>query len=80
MQIKLSANVPGAIRVLSNVPSEYWTVFEQHNITGSKIWCMFKDLCDQKIDTMIDVLQMLQDGKEPADLEVNGRKFVDCVK
>ena len=77
---KLSAGVPGAIRVLSNVPSKYWTVFEQHNITGSKIWCMFKDLCDQKINTMIELLQMLQGGKEPADLEVNGRKFVDYVK
>jgi hypothetical protein len=78
--IKLSAGIPGAIRVLSNVPSKYWTVFEQHNITGSKIWCMFKDLCGQKIDTMIDVLQMLQGGKEPVDLEVDGRKFLDCVK
>lgn len=78
--IKLSARIPGAIRVLSDVPSKYWTVFEQHNITGSKIWCMFKDLCDQKINTMIELLQMLQGGKEPADLEVNGRKFVDCVK
>ena len=78
--IKLSANVPGAIRVLSNVPSEYWTVFEQHDITGSKIWCMFKDLCDQKINTMIELLKMLQGGTKPADLEVNGRKFVDYVK
>ena len=78
--IKLSAGVPGAIRVLSNVPSEYWTVFEQHDITGSKIWCMFKDLCDQKINTMIELLQMLQGGTKPADLEVNGRKFVDYVK
>ena len=38
-------------------------MFEQHDITGSKIWCMFKDLCDQKINTMIELLQMLQQQK-----------------
>jgi hypothetical protein len=78
--IKLSGGVPGAIQVLSKVPVKYWTVFEQHNITGSKIWCMFKELCCQKLDVMIETLQMLQGGKEPADLEVDGRKFLDCVK
>jgi|688.fasta_scaffold55552_3 hypothetical protein len=78
--IKLSGCVPGAIQVLSKVPVKYWTVFEQHNITGSKIWCMFKELCGQKLDVMIETLQMVQGGVLLIDLEVDGRKFTDYVK
>lgn len=82
MVLNLSKGNPGAITVLAGlarVSTKYFAVLAQHQVTGSKIWCMYKDLCGQDIKKFVAALEQLIGGTSPADLTVDGKKFTDCV-
>jgi len=78
----LSDGNPGARSVLTGlgkISTKYFAVLEQHEVTGNKIWCLYKDLCGQDLKKLVAALEQLIGGTAPADLTVDGKKFTDCV-
>ena len=58
--MELSMGNIGALTVLTKLFSENaFTTFDslkKHNITGALIWCLYKDVCNQNLKKMINVL------------------------
>ena len=61
----LSQGNPGALNVLTRIMKStfypiYLTILEDNNITGSDIWCLYKDECGEDLGRLQDRLADLQ--------------------
>ena len=62
----LAKNNMGAINVLvqllTNRAFTTCVILEKYNITGSLIWCLYNDVCNRTLKTMINVLDACENG------------------
>lgn len=60
MSMEMSMGNMGAKSVLTKLFNEnaFTTcdILKKHNITGALIWCLYKDVCKQNLQKMINVL------------------------
>jgi len=59
--IKLCAGNPGALRVLIDLvstqkPDRMLEPLEAQGVQGPGIWILYKDICNQQLDALVDLL------------------------
>ncbi len=71
--IKVLANGNmGAATVLTKLFTENafstFEILRKYNITGPLIWCLYKDVCKQNLQKMINVLENCENGNITPDI------------
>jgi|688.fasta_scaffold341665_1 hypothetical protein len=80
VMLALAKGNPGACTVLANLSHEYFGVVAAHGITGSRLWVLFKDLCDQDMQVLQATLARIRDDPLLRRMAANGQQLGPCFE